>query len=287
MRCAPRCSLGGWLATLGPDRRPSAVRLCVGDRRSSSAASFLVPSILFAVAHGLERPVRRLLKVEDWLAITNLAAAVPRLSISVAALAVSLSMMVAVSRDDRQLPRDGDLLGRADAAGRPLRQPRRAPGRAAPSRPCPPDVSARSPAARMWPRSIDSAASKCPTVTPVCVSAAAISPSSSSTGRCCSRRQPTRARRCGARSARTRSSSPKASSSSSTSTSAARCGCPLPHGVVPFRVAAVYYDYSSDRGVLVMDRPTFVRHYGDRAASGLSVYLRPGTEHEAARAASC
>ena len=59
--------------------------------------SFLVPSILFAVAHGLERPVRRLLKVEDWLAITNLAAAVPRLSISVAALAVSLSMMVAVS----------------------------------------------------------------------------------------------------------------------------------------------------------------------------------------------
>ena len=56
---------------------------------------------------------------------------------------------------------------------------------------------------------------------------------------------------------------------------------PTAHGVVPFRVAAVYYDYSSDRGVLVMDRATFVRHYGDSAASGLSVYLRPGRGHEA------
>ncbi len=45
----------------------------------------------------MERPVRRFLKVEDWLAVTNLSAAVPRLSISVAALAVSLSMMVAIA----------------------------------------------------------------------------------------------------------------------------------------------------------------------------------------------
>src|SRR4029078_3774421 len=43
-------------------------------------------------------PLARLLGVEGMLAHANLAAAIPRLSISVAALAVSLSMIVAVAR---------------------------------------------------------------------------------------------------------------------------------------------------------------------------------------------
>ena len=58
---------------------------------------------------------------------------------------------------------------------------------------------------------------------------------------------------------------------------------PTPNGPVPFRIAAVYYDYSSDRGVLVMDRATFERHYDDVAIGGLSVYLRKGVDAEAAR----
>ncbi|MEP6593278.1 MAG: FtsX-like permease family protein, partial [Acidobacteriota bacterium] len=87
---------GAWLATLGPVNGlplfgyAAAVVIVFG-------ASFLVPSVLYAAARGLERPARRLLKVEDWLAVSNLSAAIPRLSISVAALAVSLSMMVAIS----------------------------------------------------------------------------------------------------------------------------------------------------------------------------------------------
>jgi putative ABC transport system permease protein len=58
---------------------------------------------------------------------------------------------------------------------------------------------------------------------------------------------------------------------------------PTSAGTVPFRIVAVYYDYSNDRGVLVMDRRTFERHYGRLPASGLSVYLKQGVDPERAR----
>jgi putative ABC transport system permease protein len=51
-----------------------------------------------------------------------------------------------------------------------------------------------------------------------------------------------------------------------------------PHGRAPFRVAAVYYDYTSDRGVIVMDRATFTRHYGDMRPTSLTVYLHEGSD---------
>ena len=62
-----------------------------------------------------------------------------------------------------------------------------------------------------------------------------------------------------------------------------RVTLPTDHGPTPFLVAAIYYDYSSDRGVVMMDRPVFERHYGDRAASGLTVYLKDGIDAEEAR----
>ena len=79
---------------------------------------------LSACARGIE-PARApaSLRVEDWLAVTNLSAAVPRLSISVAALAVSLSMMVAIAIMIGSFRDTVDLLGRPDAAGRSVRQP--------------------------------------------------------------------------------------------------------------------------------------------------------------------
>ena len=43
-----------------------------------------------------------------------------------------------------------------------------------------------------------------------------------------------------------------------------RIDVPTPAGPRPFQVAAVYYDYSTDRGVVVMDRATFLRHFGDQ-----------------------
>jgi len=52
---------------------------------------------------------------------------------------------------------------------------------------------------------------------------------------------------------------------------------PTPHGTYPFRVNAIYYDYSTDRGVVVMDCGTFTRHFGDLPPTSLTVYLRPGS----------
>ena len=57
-----------------------------------------------------------------------------------------------------------------------------------------------------------------------------------------------------------------------------------PQGARPFQVAAVYYDYSSDRGLVVMDRTTFARHYGAQRPTGLTLYLEPDADPEAVRA---
>ncbi len=56
-----------------------------------------------------------------------------------------------------------------------------------------------------------------------------------------------------------------------------------PAGPRRFRVAVVYFDYSSDRGVVMMDRHTFARHFGDVAPTGLTVYLRDGADADATR----
>src|SRR5690606_6045542 len=83
------------LAGLGPvGGRPvfgylSAFAIVIG-------ASLLVPAIIFGLGRLLRGPLRRA-GVTGLLAHANLTAAIPRLSISIAALAVSLSMMVAVA----------------------------------------------------------------------------------------------------------------------------------------------------------------------------------------------
>ena len=56
-----------------------------------------------------------------------------------------------------------------------------------------------------------------------------------------------------------------------------------PRGPAAFDVMAVYYDYSSDRGVAVMDAATFARHFGPRRPAGLTVYLVPGADAETVR----
>ena len=48
---------------------------------------------------------------------------------------------------------------------------------------------------------------------------------------------------------------------------------PTDHGPRSFPVVGVYYDYSSDRGLIVMDEALFSRHYDDLRPSGLTVYL--------------
>ena len=53
---------------------------------------------------------------------------------------------------------------------------------------------------------------------------------------------------------------------------------PTPNGPKLVSVAAVYFDYSSDRGLVVMDEPLFDRYYDNRRPSGLTVYLRDGSD---------
>jgi putative ABC transport system permease protein len=59
---------------------------------------------------------------------------------------------------------------------------------------------------------------------------------------------------------------------------------PTPAGVLPFRIAATYYDYASDRGVVIMDRATFRKYFGELPPSGVAAYLKPGADPETVRA---
>jgi len=54
-------------------------------------------------------------------------------------------------------------------------------------------------------------------------------------------------------------------------------------GSARLTVAAVYYDYSSDRGVVSMDNATFAKLYRNDGFSSLAVYLKNGIDPEAAR----
>jgi putative ABC transport system permease protein len=59
--------------------------------------AFLVPAALALLARYGARPLTALFGIEGQLAHANLSGAIPRLAVSIAALAVSLSMMVAIA----------------------------------------------------------------------------------------------------------------------------------------------------------------------------------------------
>ena len=59
---------------------------------------------------------------------------------------------------------------------------------------------------------------------------------------------------------------------------------PTPTGMEPFGVEAVFYDYSSEGGLLVMDRGTYLAKFDDESVSSVAVYLEPGADAEAVRA---
>jgi putative ABC transport system permease protein len=53
-----------------------------------------------------------------------------------------------------------------------------------------------------------------------------------------------------------------------------------PLGPHLFRVAGVFYDYSRDSGVMLMQRGNFEKFWHDSRINSLSLYLRPGTDVE-------
>ena len=58
---------------------------------------------------------------------------------------------------------------------------------------------------------------------------------------------------------------------------------PLGNASVTFHVIDVFYDYGSEKGIIVVDRSTMLRHLPDPAPSGIAVYLAPGANLEDAR----
>jgi putative ABC transport system permease protein len=58
---------------------------------------------------------------------------------------------------------------------------------------------------------------------------------------------------------------------------------PTPQGARGFRIAAIYYDYTNDRGTVLLDRALFARHFGEQRPASLTVYLKAGADAEAAR----
>ena len=53
---------------------------------------------------------------------------------------------------------------------------------------------------------------------------------------------------------------------------------PLAGAVRSFKVLGVYYDYSTERGYILLDRKTLLKYLPDHAESNLAVYLKPGTD---------
>lgn len=244
--------------------------------------SFLVPSILTAVVRGLLPAARRWLKVEDWLAVTNLSAAVPRLSISVAALAVSLSMMVAITV----------MVGSfRETVAYWIGQTLQADLFVSPG-------SGRSPAAgETLSADLFALISRSPDVTAVDRFRAIEVPYRDTVIRVGSGdfavvlghgsllfKAPTDARE------RMRAAIGHDSVVVSEALSLKQhhgvgdtIELTTDRGRTPFTIAAIYYDYSSDRGVAMMDRDVFERHFDDRSTSGITVYLQDGIDPDEAR----
>ena len=57
-----------------------------------------------------------------------------------------------------------------------------------------------------------------------------------------------------------------------------------PSGKVSFQVAGIYYDYTNDRGTVVIDREVYTRLFHDDTATTLAIYLEPGADSEQVRA---
>lgn len=52
----------------------------------------------------------------------------------------------------------------------------------------------------------------------------------------------------------------------------------LSGGIQTFKVLGIYYDYSTERGFIVLDRHTLLKYLPDPAVSNLAVYLKPGAD---------
>lgn len=283
MLVAPLVVLGvaAGLARLGPvGGRPyfgymSAFTVVIG-------ASLMVPAVMFGLSRASRGFLRRRLGVEGLLAHANLSAAIPRISISVAALAVSLSMMVAIavmigSFRDTVVYWVGQTV-RADLFIGPGVRPTVGSEQTLSTEVI--DVVSRHPDVVVVDsfRNLDLVYNGNLVVLgaghfDVALSRGALLFKSPSNARDAMR---------GAI-----GQDAVIISEAFANKYGKRDGdvvvVATPTGPREFRVAAVYFDYSSDRGVIVMDFSTFGRHYGDLPPTGIAAYIKDGADPERVR----
>ena len=56
-----------------------------------------------------------------------------------------------------------------------------------------------------------------------------------------------------------------------------------PKGPAVMEVAAIYFDYSRDRGYIILDRTTFLSYYQDSAINSFVIYIKDKTELDSVR----
>jgi putative ABC transport system permease protein len=246
-------------------------------------AAFLVPALMFALAKAGRLALRRRLGVEGLLAHANLTSAIPRLSISVAALAVSLSMMVAIavmigSFRDTVVYWLGQTL-RADLFIGPGIRPTVGSEQTISE-----DVIATL---AQHPDVV--ALDRFRNVDLVYDGNLAVLGSGSfdvvlQQGSLLFKSPADARERLRAAIGRDEVIVSEPFANRYARRDGDVIDLPTPKGVRQFRIAAVYYDYASDRGVVVMDRGTFARHFGELPPSGVAAYVRDGADPERVRA---
>ena len=277
-------ALAWWMA-----RRPPVAGLPLFGYGAAIAivfgAALLAPAVLFLLGRIGDRILFRLFRVEGRLANANLAGSIPRLSISVAALAVSLSMMVAIavmigSFRETVIYWVGQTL-QADLYLRPATRNNVATD--APFSPQVEELVANHPEVVAVDRFrnfdlpygnglVTIGTGEFSTLLTY-GSLQFKDPDGSEAGREAMRQAIGRdevvvSESFALRYGRTRGET---------------VTLDTPRGSVLFRIAAVYFDYSSDRGILVMDRATFSKYWGEPQATSLTVYLREGADPDRVR----
>jgi putative ABC transport system permease protein len=58
---------------------------------------------------------------------------------------------------------------------------------------------------------------------------------------------------------------------------------PTDRGIVSLKIGAIYYDYSSDLGHVVIDRALYEKFFDDHSLTSIAVYLKPDADLEATR----
>ncbi len=274
-------ALAGWLSTLKPLSGKPIFGYCAAVAIVFGAA-FLSPSVLLGLGRFGARPLFSLFKVEGKLAVANLTGAIPRIAISVAALAVSLSMMVAIAvmigsfRETLIYWVEQTL--QADLYVRPAT-------RSNPSVNA--SISPEVVAVIQGHGSVEAVDRfrnfDIPYEDGLITLGAGDLPVLLKHGRLLMKEP---AGRLGAARAAIGQDAVLISESFSIKFNkhpGDEVWLPLPSGSRSFRIVAVYYDYSSDRGVVVMDRSTFVRYFGEIPPSSLAVFLRAGVSPEGVR----